>query len=173
MTTAGTTETLTPDQQLNVALQTVNAFAGWVANADTKIATLSAAQVGLALFMAAQPVTEVVGQEGAAAWAGLATVVLFALSFLASARHLGVALHPRLSAGPALNHFVFPSVAPAHPGTLGGATAGELVDQAWAQAHVLSTIAVVRFRHISRALAWTGISVLAVLGWLVAAGYPR
>jgi hypothetical protein len=166
MTTAATPETLTAVQQLDIALQTMNTVAGWVTNADTKIATLSAVQAGLALFMAAQPVAAVVGRGGVAGGAGITAITLFGVAFLASIRHLGEALRPRLSAGPALNHFAFPSVARAQPAALGHASADALLYQAWAHAHVLSVIAVTRFRHFSRALVWTGAGVLAVLGWL-------
>lgn len=161
---------LPAEQQLSVALETVNAFAGWVMNADTKIATLSTAQILLALFMAAQPLSRAWTADSPFSKIALVALVIFVISFLAAVRHLGAALRPRLSTLPDLNHFVFPSVARVSSGVLGRVSTDSLVSQAWAQAHVLSVIAVVRYRHFSSALAWAGLSVLSVLVWLAAAG---
>lgn len=164
------TNRLSCDQELGVALETVNSFAGWVANVDTKIATLSAIEIALALFMAAQPISGTVRVDTAPGWIGLVSVGAFAASFLASVRHLGSALYPRLTIGPGLNHFVFPSVAQVNATQLGKTSADMLLDQAWAQAHVLSVIALTRFRHFTRALSWAGVSIVSVLAWLVAVG---
>jgi hypothetical protein len=161
-------DSLTPEQQLNVALQTINAFAGWVANVDTKIATLSAAQVALTLFMATQPLSKV-ADGSPSAWFALAALFGFTVSVLATVRHLGAALRPQLGAATAVNHFMFPSVATTEPADLGEVSAGTLQRQAWTQAHTLSVIAVDRYRHFSRGLSWSGLSVVAVLIWLLSA----
>ncbi|MCA1673750.1 MAG: DUF5706 domain-containing protein [Actinobacteria bacterium] len=97
-------------------------------------------------------------------------VIAFAVSFLATVRYLGAALRPRLSTGPEMNHFAFPSVARVSIKSLGDEPPDSLVQQAWAQAHILSVIAVTRYRQFSRALTWAGLSVVSVLIWLVAAG---
>lgn len=154
------------EQQLNVALETINAFSGWVINADTKIATLSTAQVLLALFMAAQPLSLKLSADSPLRKMALVALLIFAISFLAAVRHLGAALRPHLYAGPDLNHFVFPSVARVKADSLGRVPMNLLVHQAWTQAHALSVIAVIRYRHFSKALAWTGLNVLSVLIWL-------
>lgn len=161
---------LSAEQELHVALETINAFSGWVLNGDTKIATLSTAQVVLAVFMAAQPISRAWPVNSPPSAIALIALIVFAVSFLATIRHLGAALRPRLSTGPGLNHFVFPSVARVSTKALGDKSAASLLDQAWAQAHTLSVIAVTRYRHFSRALTWVGLSVLSALVWLLVAG---
>lgn len=161
---------LVPEQQLNVALEAVKAFSGWVMNVDTKLGTLSTAQVVLALFMAAQPLSRTWPADSPLSKIALASVIIFTISFLATVRHLGGALYPRVSTGSKLNHFVFPSVARANVGALGDEPTDCLIRQAWAQAHALSVIAVARYRHFSRALIWSGVSVLSVVVWLIVAG---
>lgn len=159
---------LPPEQQLNVALETINAFAGWVANVDTKIATLSTAQLLLALFMASQRLSLAWPANSPLTTIALVAQAIFVISFLVTVRHVGAALRPRLSTGPELNHFVFPSVARATTEVLGKESTDSLIRQAWGQAHALSVIAVARYRHFSKALSWAGLGVLAVLVWLVA-----
>lgn len=157
------------EQQLNVALATTNSFAGWVTNVDTKVATLSTAEVVLALFMATQPLSRAWPVDSPLSTIALIALVFFVTSFLATVRHLGAALQPRLATGPDLNHFVFPSVARVSSGVLGHASMDSLVYQAWAQVHALSVIAVGRYRHFSRALVWAGLSIFSVLVWLLVA----
>lgn len=164
---------LSPAQQIAVALQTVDAFAGWVTNVDTKIATLAAGDVALALFVVTQGFSDVWPVRSALARVALVALAAFAVSSLAIARHLGAAMRPRLSGGPDPNHFAFPSVAGMNPASLGDDAASALLEQAWRQVHVLSVIAVARYRHFSRALAWTGVSALAVAVWQVAAHLAR
>lgn len=158
------------EQNLHIAMETFNYFAGWVMNSDTKIATLSTAQVILAVFMAAQPLDRAWPADSLPSTTALIAVIVFITSFLATVRYLGSALRPRLSAGTELNHFAFPSVAQASVVNLGLESTDSFVHQAWTQAHVLSVIALSRYRQFSRALAWTGLSVVSILIWLVAAG---
>ncbi|MGH3980566.1 MAG: hypothetical protein ACRDRZ_16465 [Pseudonocardiaceae bacterium] len=121
---------LSAEQQLNVALETINAFSGWVMNVDTKIAMLSATQVVLALFMAAQRLSRA-WPDSPLSKTVLVTLVIFVTSFLATVRHLGAALQPRLSTGPDLNHFVFPSVARVSAGALGKESTAVLDANSW------------------------------------------
>ena len=158
------------DQNLHVAMETIKSFSGWVMNSDTKIATLSTAQVILAVFMAAQPLDRAWPADSPWRTTALISVIVFTISFLATVRYLGAALRPRLSPGGELNHFAFPSVARASVVNLGHESTDSLIHQAWGQAHVLSVIAVTRYRQFSRALTWTGLSMVSILTWLVAAG---
>lgn len=160
---------LSIEQELQVAMETINAFAGWVMNGDTKIATLSTTQVILAVFMAAQPLGRAWPVNSPLSTTALIAVIVFSVSFLVTIRYLGAALRPRLSTDPKLNHFAFPTVARVSVGALGNQATDSLVHQAWEQAHALSVIAVTRYRHFSRALTWAGLSVFSVLIWLVAA----
>jgi hypothetical protein len=157
---------LPPDQQLKIALETINAFAGWVVNADTKIATLSTAQVLLAVFMATQPLDIAWPANSPTRMLALVALIAFVASTMTAVRHLGAALRPRMLTGTSLNHFVFPSVARVSPDQLGKASPEALIGQAWAQVHALSVIAVARYRHFSRALTWACLSVGSVVSWL-------
>lgn len=163
---------LSVEQNLHVAMETINSFAGWVMNSDTKIATLSTAQVILAVFMAAQPLGRAWPVDSPLRATALIAVLLFVISFLATVRHLGAALRPRLSPGPELNHFAFPSVARVSAENLGHEPPDCLARQAWAQVHILSVIAMARYRRFSRALTWTSLNVISVIIWLLTAGQP-
>lgn len=78
---------LSMEQELQVAMETINAFAGWVMNGDTKIATLSTAQVILAVFMAAQPLSRAWPTNSPLSTTALIAVIVFSVFFLVTIRY--------------------------------------------------------------------------------------
>ncbi|WP_067071261.1 Pycsar system effector family protein [Carbonactinospora thermoautotrophica] len=156
---------LTAAEELQIALETINAFTGWVHNADTKIGILAGVQVTLAVMVASQAeaAIEAANVFGVAAWAVL---LVFVACFAASAGYLGRALWPRLAVRGRPNRFAFPSLAACPPEELGQADPARLVAEAWEQAHTLSLIALAKFRYFGRALSWTGAALCCVLAWL-------
>jgi hypothetical protein len=163
---------LTASQQLEIASTIIQEFRGWVTNVDTKIATLSAGQAALALYVVAlyKPFT---APQSPFAWLAIGALAVFLGMFAVATVQMVMAIRPRLATGPGLNHFVFPSVALHAVSELGEDDPRVLLDQAWRQVHALSVIAVSRYRHFSQALRWTILSVLAAAIWIAVSGQLR
>jgi hypothetical protein len=163
---------LTASQQLEIASAIIQEFRGWVTNVDTRIATLSAGQAALALYVVTlyRPFTAPRPPFG---WLAPGALALFVGTFAVATVEIVMAIRPRLATGPALNHFMFPSVAVRTAAELGEDDPGIMLDQAWRQVHALSVIAVSRYRHFSKALRWTILSVLAAAIWIAVSGQLR
>lgn len=163
---------LTAGQQLEIASTIIQEFRGWVANVDTRIATLSAGQAALALYVVTlyRPFTAPRSPFG---WFALGALALFVGMFAFATVEIVMAVRPRLDTWPGLNHFVFPSVALHAVSELGEDDPRVLLGQAWRQVHALSVIAVGRYRHFSKALRWTILSVLAAAIWIAVSGPLR
>ncbi|MEV4052424.1 hypothetical protein AB0J55_14675 [Amycolatopsis sp. NPDC049688] len=147
-------------RELETALSTVTSFQGAVQHADDKVRTVVAVQSTITALVAAQLAFLPAVQPGT----GLRTAVFAILAcFLAgygySAYQLFQALRPRTERLTVPNRFAFPTVA-------GGAgpPAPVPVHRQCAEAHQLSRLladlAMVKHRHVRRALAGTGVLFL-------------
>jgi hypothetical protein len=152
-----------PADELATTLTTLTLFHGAVQHADDKARTVVAIQTMLMATVAAQ-FAFLVG-PGAARVAQLAILAVFVPGYVQSSCHLLRALLPRLAPTSTHNQFAFPSVA-----TDPGATRVSVQDQC-VHAHevtrVLANLAMVKHRHIRRAMYGTGALFVSTLGSLV------
>ncbi|MEV6832731.1 hypothetical protein [Amycolatopsis sp. NPDC051102] len=146
-------------RELDTALSTVTSFQGAVQHADDKVRTVVAVQSTITALVAAQLAFLTAIQPAA----GLRTAVFAILAcFVAgygySACELVQALRPRTERLAVPNRFAFPTVAG------GGPAAPVPVRRQCAEAHQLSRLlaelAMVKHRHVRRALAGTGVLFL-------------
>ncbi|EOD65626.1 hypothetical protein [Amycolatopsis vancoresmycina] len=147
-------------RELDTALSTVTSFQGAVQHADEKVRTVVAVQSTITALVAAQLAFLPAAQPAA----GLRTAVFAILAcFVAgygySAFQLVQALRPRTERLAVPNRFAFPTVAGA-----AGPPARAPVRRQCAEAHQLSRLlaelAMVKHRHVRRALAGTGVLFL-------------
>jgi uncharacterized membrane protein len=147
-------------RELDTALSTVASFQGAVQHADEKVRTVVAVQSTIAALVAAQLALLPAVQPGA----GLRTAVfailaVFVTGYGYSAYELVQALRPRTERFAVPNRFAFPTVA-------GGShlLVPVPVRRQCAEAHQLSRLlaelAMVKHRHVRRALAGTGVLFL-------------
>lgn len=152
-----------PADELATTLTTLTLFHGAVQHADDKARTVVAIQTMLMATVAAQ-FAFLVG-PGAARVAQLAILAVFVPGYVQSSCHLLRALLPRLAPTSAHNQFAFPSVA-----TDPGAAPVSVQDQclhAHEVTRVLANLAMVKHRHIRRAMYGTCALFVSTLGSLV------
>ncbi|MDX3195563.1 hypothetical protein PV458_44790 [Streptomyces sp. MN03-5084-2B] len=148
-------------RELDTALSTVTSFQGAVQHADDKVRTVVAVQSTITALVAAQLAFLPAVQP--AAWLRTAVLVIlacFVTGYGYSAYELVQALRPRTERLAVPNRFAFPAVA---GGAVTTVTAGPVRRQcAEAQqlARLLADLAMVKHRHVRRALAGTGILFL-------------
>ncbi|WP_103353514.1 hypothetical protein [Amycolatopsis sp. CA-128772] len=152
-------------RELDTALSTVTSFQGAVQHADDKVRTVVAVQSTITALVAAQLAFLPAAQPAAGLRAAVfAILACFVAGYGYSAYQLVQALRPRTERLTVPNRFAFPTVA-------SGAvtTAPVPVRRQCAEAHQLSRLladlAMVKHRHVRRALAGTG--VLFVCGPLL------
>ena len=149
--------------ELATTLATLTLFYGAVQHADDKARTVVAIQTMLTAMIAAQ-LTFLV-EPGAATFAQWVILAVFVPGYLQSLYHLLRALIPRTAPTPGHNQFAFPSVA----NDLGPIRVS--VREQCAQAHevgrVLAKLAMVKHRHIRRAMYGTCALFASALGSLV------
>lgn len=168
MTVLGDSETVTRPKladELATTLTTLTLFHGAVQHADDKARTIVAIQTMLLTTVAAQ-FAFLVG-PGVARVAQLAVLAVFVPGYVQSSCHLLRALLPRLAPTSAHNRFAFPSVAAA-PGA-SPVTVREQCLHAQEVSRVLAHLAMVKHRHIRRAMYGTYALFVAALGSLVLA----
>ncbi|OUC99785.1 hypothetical protein [Streptosporangium minutum] len=160
-------EELSAVESLNIALQTITIFHGYVQQADTKLATTATVHLGFTAVAATQ-----VGSLGNAwtnglpmAAAAVIIVLLFTAGFLLAGHHLIAALRPRLAG-------------PAGPNRFGLVRTGEVPSQAdpakqqreaWALISTLADIALHKHNRIRRSLPWMILMPISTMVWLALA----
>lgn len=152
-----------PADELATTLTTLTLFHGAVQHADDKARTVVAIQTMLMATVAAQ-FAFLVG-PGAARVAQLAILAVFVPGYVQSSCHLLRALLPRLAPTSAHNQFAFPSVA-TDPGTAQVSVQDQCV-HAHEVTRVLANLAMVKHRHIRRAMYGTCALFVSTLGSLV------
>lgn len=149
-----------PADELATTLATLTLFHGAVQHADDKAKTVVAIQSMLMATVAAQ--FAFAGAVGVAQWVFLA---VFVPGYLQSSCHLLRAIVPRLAPTVAHNQFAFPSVATGRaPGRV---PLQEQCVQAHEVSRVLAHLAMVKHRHVRRAMYGTGALFVSALGSLV------
>jgi len=165
MTVLGDSETVTRPKladELATTLTTLTLFHGAVQHADDKARTVVAIQTMLMATVAAQ-FAFLMGPGVAQ----LAVLAVFVPGYVQSSCHLLGALLPRLALTSARNRFAFPSVA-TDPGA-SPMTVREQCLHAQEVSRVLAHLAMVKHRHIRRAMYGTYALFVAALGSLVLA----
>ncbi|WP_410611672.1 hypothetical protein [Amycolatopsis sp. lyj-109] len=142
-------------RELDTALSTITSFQGAVQHADDKVRTVVAVQSTITALVAAQLAFLPAVQP--AAWlrtAVFAILACFVMGYGYSAYELVQALRPRTERLAVPNRFAFPTVAGGGVTTVPGP-----VRRQCAEAHQLSRLladlAMVKHRHVRRALAGT------------------
>lgn len=154
-------------ESLNVALQTVTIFHGYVQQADAKLATAATVHLGFTAVAATQA-----GSLGSAwtngplpAVASVIVVLLFAAGFLVAGHHLIAALRPRLTGPDGPNRFGLVRVG----GELWSDDAVRQQREAWSLISTLSDIALHKHERIRRSLPWMILMPIATVAWMVLA----
>lgn len=152
-----------PADELSITLATLTLFHSAVQHADDKARTVVAIQTMLMAAGAAQ--FAFLLAPGVARVAQLAILAIFVPGYIQSSCHLIRALLPRIAPTSAHNQFAFPSVAT----DLG--TAQPSVREQCTHAHevsrALARIAMVKYRHIRRAMYGTCALFIGTFGSLV------
>ncbi|MEU8039358.1 hypothetical protein [Streptosporangium sp. NPDC049078] len=151
-------------ESLNIALQTLTIFHGYVQQADAKLATMATVHLGFTAVAATQA-----GDLGGAWKSGpplaVATAiltVLFAVGCFVSGHHLVAALRPRLTgpAGPNRFGLIRPTEVPSPAG------AAEQQREVWSLISTLADIALRKHERIRRSLPWLALMPFATVAWL-------
>ncbi|MGI5166575.1 hypothetical protein ACQEU3_19690 [Spirillospora sp. CA-253888] len=130
-----------------VALTAVGTFQSYLQHADAKVSVLSAVLAGSAGAMLSTV-------DGASA----AFSLLYMVAFLGAGLHLARALRPRLDDDSTTSAFGIMGIGDRLP-----ASAAAQRDEAWAMARILADAAVLKHRHVVRALPWTAASVVLAI----------
>ena len=168
---------LSAQDELAVALHTIDDFGRSIQGADAKAGVLTAV-LGLVV---GSLVNEATGNRAALFRASYAlrvpgaAFVVFLVSLAVAGVALGMTQVPRLMTTTGSCRLAFPAAAhrgprPPHalhqvPRTRSSVV--DLHDEAWRQAEVLATIAMRKFRHLRIALPSTGLCVAAFVCWLI------
>jgi hypothetical protein len=154
-------ERLTRQDELQTVVEIVQQYGEWIRNADTKAGLLSAV-VSILLVGLTQNTSAIKLATSASDGRGrlaLASLVLLVVSFGVAGFFLVRLQIPRLLAADQLNRFAFPSVARSAVEDLKGASARQLVEEAWEEAHTLARTAMRRFTELRLAWIWTAASL--------------
>lgn len=151
---------------LATTLSTLTLFQGAVQHADDKARTVVAIQTMLTAMVAAQ-LTFLTDPhpEGTAKIAQLVVLAIFVPGYLQSSCHLLRALIPRTAPPAGRNQFAFPSVA-SDP-LLARLSPREQCAQAFEVGRLLANLAMVKHRHVRRAMYGTCGLFVSALGSLV------
>ncbi|MER5649226.1 hypothetical protein [Streptosporangium sp. NPDC002524] len=151
-------------ESLNIALQALTIFHGYVQQADAKLATVATVHLGFTAVAATQA-----GDLGQAwrsgsppAVAMVILVVLFAAGCLVAGHHLVAALRPRLTkpAGPNRFGLIRAAEVPSP------ASAAEQQREAWSLISTLADVALRKHERIRRSLPWMALMPFAIVTWL-------
>jgi hypothetical protein len=152
-----------PADELATTLTTVSLFHGAVLHADDKARTVVAIQTMLMATVAAQSAFLVA--SGAARAAQLVILAIFATGYVQSSCHLLRALLPRMAPTSMYNRFAFPSVSTG-PGAMQLPIQEQCV-HAYEVSQILARLAMVKHRHIRRAIYGTCVLFVSAIGSLV------
>jgi hypothetical protein len=143
-------------EELGTALNTVASFQGAVQHADEKVRTVVAVQSTVTALVAAQLAFLLAAQPGyAVRTVVLAVLALFVAGYLYSAYELVQALRPRTDRPAGPNRFAFPTMAGAPHAIVPEPTRRQQCAEARELAALLADLAMVKHRHVRRALAGT------------------
>lgn len=151
---------------LDDAHKAIDAFRGWINNADTKAGLLSAGVAALVAGVTQQRTALglALSPNSAKTYVALAVLIIWLSAIIVVVTALGFSLIPRLDAPPTSNRFAFPTVArwdwsitPADRETAAG--------EAWAEARVLAIIASNKFRGLKVAFPAFGVALVLFLAW--------
>ncbi|WP_370962224.1 hypothetical protein [Amycolatopsis sp. cg9] len=148
------------ERELGTALSTVTSFQGAVQHADEKVRTVVAVQSTITALIAAQ----LAFLPAARPAPGLrvtvfAILVFFVVGYVYSAYELVQALRPRTERLAVPNRFAFPTVAGASRASL-PVSLRQQCTEAQQLSKLLAELAMVKHRHVRRALAGTGVLFL-------------
>ena len=149
--------------ELATTLATLTLFHNAVQHADDKAHTVVAIQTMLTAMVVAQ--LTFLAEPGTGTFAWLVILAVFVPGYLQSSYHLLRALIPRTAPPPGYNQFAFPSVAN-DPGPI-RVSLREQCAQAHEVGRVLANLAMVKHRHIRRAMYGTSALFASALGSLV------
>jgi hypothetical protein len=156
-----------PGRELTITLSTLTLFQGAVQHADDKARTVVAIQTALTAMVAAEVTFLVDPQPTGSARIGLLVVLaVFVSGYLQSTSHLLRALIPRTATVSGRNQFAFPSVASDVP-SVARLSLREQCVHAAEVGRVLANIAMVKHRHVRRAMYGTGALFISALSALV------
>ncbi|MEV7008395.1 hypothetical protein [Streptosporangium sp. NPDC051022] len=149
---------------LNDALAMVASFQGYVQHADGKVSTLVVLHAGAAATVASQvPAGLQPGQAGGAA--GAVLLCLFLLGFLVSGYHMLQAVRPVLRPPAIRSRYGVAGRGPSAPNEVSRSIPARIAE-ARAMAELLAAIAERKYRHVSRAVPWTGLMLGSAICWL-------
>ncbi|MGV9772050.1 hypothetical protein [Streptosporangium sp. NPDC003464] len=155
---------LSAAESLNVALQTLTIFHGYVQQADSKLATTATVHLGFTAVAATQ-----IGSMGKA-WTGgpplavaaVIVVLLFTAGFLVAGHHLVAALRPRLTGPAGPNRFGLVRT----DGVPSPADAVRQQREVWSLISTLADVALHKHERIRRCLPWMVLMPIATVAWL-------
>lgn len=158
--------TLTPFEELQVAMNVTASFQTAIQQADAKAGMLIAVHTGLLALVAAttdDTVRRLVLGDGPTSWAAAAAwtaLAVFTAATVAGGTFLFQTVRPRLSPPGPENRFAFPSLRPGGQ-PVAAQTAAQLCTQAWQHAATVAEIALTKHRHIRRALRCLPVMLLS------------
>ncbi|MFI1383894.1 hypothetical protein [Embleya sp. NPDC020886] len=136
--------------------------------ADTKVGILGAVQAGIlaTAIPRADAVRDAWERGGAIGWLAVVLLAAQVSGFVAGIYCVAQALRPRLNPPPAPNRFSLPLLA-AGDGT--PPTGGDRCEQReiWQFARVVAEVAVIKHRHVARAIVCTGVMAVAGGSWFL------
>lgn len=136
--------------------------------ADTKVGILGGIQAGIlaTAIPRADSVHDAWARGGPIAWIAITLLMTQMSGFVAGVYCVAQALRPRLGPPPAPNRFSLPLLAAGDgmpPAGGGRCEQREL----WQFAHVVAEVAMIKHRYVARAIACTGVMVVAGGSWFV------
>ncbi|GAA4208288.1 hypothetical protein GCM10022252_73230 [Streptosporangium oxazolinicum] len=153
------------NQDLDGALAVMISFQNYVQHADGKVSVLAVAHAGAAATVAAQA-----GSAARLAHAGLvagnALLGLFLLGFLVSGYHMLQTIRPVLRPPSTRSRYGITGVA-GHLPPAADEDVATRIDEAWAMTRLLAQIAERKYRHVSSALPWTGLTLVSAISLTV------
>ncbi|MEW1838729.1 hypothetical protein AB0392_12305 [Nonomuraea angiospora] len=154
-------------ESLNIALQTLTLFHGYVQHADAKLAAAATVHLGFTAVAATQIDGLVKAWTSGPLLATVAVtlVMCFTAGFFLSGHHLISALRPHLTGPTGPNRFGLVQTAAA-PST---ADAAEQQREAWSLISTLSDIAIRKHERIRRSLTWMILMLMAIVAWIALA----
>ncbi len=159
---------------LDDALATVASFQGYVQHADGKVGTLVVLHAGAAATVASQAsVSARLGPAGAVI--GTALLGLFLFGFLVSGYHMLQVIRPVLRSPAIRSRYGITGTGNRVPSaaatTITGITETTEITvriaEARALAELLAEIAERKYRHVAKAVPWTGLMLGAAICWLI------
>ncbi|WP_329087638.1 MULTISPECIES: hypothetical protein [unclassified Streptosporangium] len=140
-------------------------FQSYVQHADGKVGVLAVAHAGAAATVAAQA-GGVARLAHAGLVAGNALLGLFLLGFLVSGYHMLQTIRPVLWPPNTRSRYGITGVA-GHLPQAADEDVATRIDEAWAMTRLLAQIAERKYRHVSSALPWTGLTLVAAISLTV------